>query len=171
MRITLLWLLSVLLVIIVVGCAKQVPTPPAQPAVTEKPAAAKPSQPAEPAAKTATPAGKTEGIAWTEDYKAALKQAQAEKKLVMVDVFATWCGPCKRMEEEVWPQAEIVKASKDFVCVKLDGDKYADIRDSLKVSSYPTVLFLKADGKEIERSIGAVPYQNLVALMGKVKGK
>lgn len=97
-------------------------------------------------------------IAWLHDYQAALALAEEEKKPIMMDVFATWCTPCKMLDSDVFSKAEIVDASKGFVCVKVDGDKNPDLREQLEVSGYPTVIFLDRQGGEIRRSIGLVSY-------------
>lgn len=157
------WMVVVsLLVVVVAGCLSK---PAGKPVVA--PSVSEPStQPAQ-----AEPPTSGEGVAWVADYETGLKQAKEMGKPMLVEVFATWCGACKQMEETVWPKPEVVAASKDFVCVKVDGDKFPEVKKSLMIAGYPTVLFLDANGKEIERSLGAVPYQNLVELMERAKDK
>ena len=61
-------------------------------------------------------------------FEEALKQAKSENKLVFMDCYTSWCGPCKNMADKVFPQ----KAAGDyfnprFVCVKYDMEKGAGV--------------------------------------------
>jgi len=108
-------------------------------------------------------------IAWTYDYEAGLAAAREANKPVMVDVFATWCGPCKMLDENVFSRADVAEASQDFVTIRVDGDQHPDTVNKLGVSGYPTVLFLTPEAKEIGRSVGAVPYSVMLKEMEKAK--
>ena len=160
------WGLFAVLLIIALGCARQAPqaTLAPQPAQTGTPP---------PSAAPAEKAGAAQSakIEWNYDYQDGLKKAKEAGKPVMVDVFATWCGPCKHLDETVFSRADVAEASKAFVTVRIDGDKYPQLVDKLKVEAYPTVLFLTSDEKEIGRSLGAVAYQDMLDSMAKAKQK
>ncbi|MBN1457904.1 MAG: thioredoxin family protein [Armatimonadetes bacterium] len=108
-------------------------------------------------------------IAWMYDYEAGLAAAREADKPVMIDVFATWCGPCKLLDENVFSRADVAEASQDFVTIRVDGDQDPDTVNNLRISGYPTVLFLTPDGKEIGRSVGAVSYSVMLTEMEKAK--
>jgi thiol:disulfide interchange protein len=108
-------------------------------------------------------------IVWTHDYEAGMATAREAAKPVMVDVFATWCAPCKRLDEEVFSRADVAMASQDFVTIRVDGDEHPDTKEKLGVSGYPTVLFLTPEGEEIGRSVGAVSYNVMLTEMQKAK--
>ncbi|CAH2355341.1 thioredoxin-2 [[Candida] railenensis] len=73
--------------------------------------------------------------------------------LVVVDFFATWCGPCK-MIAPLLDKFSAEYSSAKFI--KVDVDEFGEIAQEYEVSSMPTVIFVKG-GKEIHRVIGANP--------------
>ena len=76
-----------------------------------------------------------------------------DNKIIAVDFFAEWCGPCKAMSPIF---EEISKEIKDIIFAKLDVDENSDIASKLGVMSIPTFIVFK-NGKEAERIIGANP--------------
>ncbi len=79
-------------------------------------------------------------------------------KLVLVDMWAEWCGPCKMMEPVL---EEIINEKGDSVqLVKINIDENQETPVKYNVMNIPTLLFFK-DGKEVDRVIGAVPKKQL----------
>lgn len=117
---------------------------------------------------------------WQKDYDAALKQAAAENKYVLVSISGLeWCGWCKRLEKEVFSQPEFVEyAQKNLICVLLNFDssgratnaEFARQHDMLlekfQVQGFPTVLMFNPHGRMMKRTGyqrgGAVGYIELV---------
>lgn len=95
-------------------------------------------------------------------FEDALARAEQEGKHVFVDVYTTWCGPCKIMDAVVFPQDEVGDYyNPRFVNVKLDAeDESMDgpaISDRYDVGAYPTYLYLNPDGTVVGRALGALP--------------
>jgi thiol-disulfide isomerase/thioredoxin len=79
------------------------------------------------------------------NWKSVIDKAKKEKKLVYVDVYTTWCGPCKLLEKEIFPKQEAgEKYNKLFVNVRIDAEKGEGIALAKKyaVTGYPTHLFV-----------------------------
>ncbi|XP_017009012.1 thioredoxin-1 [Drosophila takahashii] len=65
----------------------------------------------------------------------------ADDKLIVLDFYAQWCGPCKDMESTVKSLAR--KYSSKAVVLKIDVDKFEELTERYKVRSMPTFVFLK----------------------------
>lgn len=93
-------------------------------------------------------------------WKEVLAKAKAEDKLVFVDVYTSWCGPCKKMAAEVFPLVEVGQVfNPNFVNYKIDAEKGEgiDIAKQFGVKSFPTYLFVNGDGVLVYRSGGYNP--------------
>jgi thioredoxin 1 len=86
-------------------------------------------------------------------------------KMVIVDFWATWCGPCKMVEPSL---EEIASEYADRVKVaRLDVDANNGTAGRYGIMSIPSLLFFK-NGEEVDRVIGAVPKSHLTARLNKV---
>lgn len=117
---------------------------------------------------------------WTTDYAAALRQATAEKKQVLLNFTGSdWCPPCQRLDAEVFHKAEFLKtATERYVLVTLDyprkkrlpsaeAAQNAGLQRKFNVSAYPTIIVLDHTGKklaELKGYNGGGPKQFLAAL-------
>lgn len=91
-------------------------------------------------------------------FEAALQKAGREKKLVFIDFFATWCGPCKMLDKTTWRDPKVTKwLETNTVPLKIDAEKEAGLAQRYGVRAYPTMVFIKADGTVLDRIIGYHP--------------
>ncbi len=91
-------------------------------------------------------------------WSGVLTEAKQKKKIVFVDVYTEWCGPCKLMEKNIFPDEQVGKYyNTNFICYKLDGEKGEgpEIVKKYGIKSYPTCLYLDGDGKLLYRFSGA----------------
>lgn len=97
----------------------------------------------------------------TGDWKSVVDKAKKEKKMIYMDVYATWCGPCKVLAAQVFPQKQAGdKYNPNFVNYRLDAEKGEGIELAKKyaVTSYPTHLFIDpATQQLVYRSSGGGP--------------
>jgi thiol-disulfide isomerase/thioredoxin len=103
-------------------------------------------------------------------FKEALAKAQKEEKLIFVDAYAEWCGPCKRMAATAFKEEKVGKYFNDhFINLKIDMEKGEgpSLQDKFNVSAYPTLLFLNEKGDIVNRAVGG---QSGDQLLGFAKG-
>lgn len=115
--------------------------------------------------------GKT-GIQFFEGrWKDALAKAKKENKLIFLDAYASWCGPCKLMQARTFPDKKVGEFfNKRFVSVKIDMEKGEGpaLADRYPLQGYPTLFFMNADGKVIREVLGAHNPDELLAVARKV---
>lgn len=112
-------------------------------------------------------------IQW-KTYDGGLRQAETENKMVMVEFFATWCGYCKKMDAEVFPDARVQKQlAKYFVPVRVtessdnkvmfEGQAVTEkaLTQQFGVSGFPTLVFLTAKGEPITKIPGFIEADKL----------
>ncbi len=85
-----------------------------------------------------------------------------EKGPLIVDFFASWCGPCKMLA----PVLESVgqKYASSLKILKVDIDEYPELANEYKVMSVPTLLFL-SNGKLVDREVGFIPEEKLCSII------
>jgi len=85
---------------------------------------------------------------WHKSVAAAQKVAKEKKQLILVDMFAEWCGWCHRFEREVFPSMVFQDATDDIVLLRLDtedGGEGTQFARKYSITSLPTFLLLDSD--------------------------
>lgn len=82
-------------------------------------------------------------------------------KTILVDFWATWCGPCRMIAPVL---EEVAKERPDVTVCKVDVDEERDLALEYGVSSIPTLLVFR-DGKVVNQSIGAIPKERILAML------
>ena len=93
----------------------------------------------------------------TGTFKEILAKAKSEKKLVFIDAFAVWCGPCKLMEKNIFPLPAVKKYYNDnFINARFDMEKGEGREIAIKygIRSYPSFLFINGDGEVVMKNYG-----------------
>jgi thiol-disulfide isomerase/thioredoxin len=86
------------------------------------------------------------------DWKTIVSRAKTEKKMIFVDFYTTWCGPCKRLEKEVFTLPEVgLKYNNSFINARIDAEKGEGVELAARfgVSAYPSSVFIKADDESV----------------------
>ena len=79
---------------------------------------------------------------------------------VLVDFFATWCGPCQMLS----PVIEELDKKHNIKVLKVDIDELSDLAREFRVMSIPTLVVLK-DGKMVKKELGYMPLERLESLI------
>ena len=83
------------------------------------------------------------------------------KKTVLIDFWASWCGPCKMLSPIV---SEIAEENSDIDVGKINVDEEAELSLEFSIMSIPTLIVFK-DGKAVKKSIGLVSKQEILELI------
>ena len=109
-----------------------------------------------------------DGIKFEKDnWENTLAKAKAENKIVFVDAYTTWCGPCKKMDAKTFPDKKVGDFyNKNFINIKVDAEKGdgLGIAEKYKVNSYPTLFFVNSDAELVHSSVGAKNPEELINL-------
>ncbi len=110
----------------------------------------------------------TEGIEFFEgSWDEALAEAKKQNKPIFLDVYASWCGPCKALKSRTFPDAAAGKYfNENFINVTLDGEKGDGIivKRDLNVHSYPSLFILNSDGEPVVYIAGYLRPEELIEL-------
>lgn len=102
----------------------------------------------------------------------AKKQAKKEGKLIFIDCYTSWCGPCKRMAATTFQEDEVAKLfNKNFINLKIDiekDDDGADVARRYRVRAYPTLLIINGDGELVKQTVGFQTKDKLMAFAKSV---
>lgn len=93
------------------------------------------------------------------------KMAEAQQKTIFIDCYTTWCGPCKRMSKDIFPDSTVgAFYNAHFINAKFDMEngEGIEIANNYNVNSYPTYLFLNSKGELVHRSGGSMPAQEFI---------
>lgn len=111
-------------------------------------------------------------IAWAQGIKfeegnfaSILAKAKKENKLVFIDAYASWCGPCKLMVKNIFPLQTVGDYyNTHFINVKIDMEKGEGIEIAKKynVKAFPTYLFIDGNGESVHRTLGYVEEKEFI---------
>lgn len=98
----------------------------------------------------------------------ALKMGKEKNKLVFVDFYTEWCGPCKAMDNSVFPLPRVGKVfNENFISIKIDGeDEGIDgpaLVERYQVEGFPTYLLLNGDGEQVAAAYGYLQPESFIA--------
>lgn len=109
-----------------------------------------------------------QGIAFEKaSWADALAKAKTQNKIIFLDAYTTWCGPCKMMDKNTFTDPKVGQLyNATFVNMQVDMEKGegTDIARRYGVNAYPTLLFINAEGQVVHRALGYRDAEQFLAL-------
>lgn len=97
----------------------------------------------------------------------AANLAAAKGTFVIIDFYATWCGPCKIMDERVWSQDTVQSLQSHFVNRRIDATNTNTALAKYGVKSIPALIIQDANGKEYFRRVGYMAPEDVIDLLNQ----
>ena len=103
----------------------------------------------------------------------ALAMAAEQNRVVFIDLYTTWCGACKKLDEDTWTDKKVIAIlKKETIPLELNADRESAIREKYNIKAYPTLLILDVDGSVLNRVEGfQLPAQFIATLQRVLKEK
>ena len=103
-----------------------------------------------------------------QEMEAVQKKASDQQLMLFVDVYATWCGPCKMMDRDVYTDPAVAEyMNANFISVRMDGETdygrvYAAAQE---LEGYPSMFIFNMNGEPVSRVVGFTPAEQLVSTL------
>lgn len=101
----------------------------------------------------------------TKSWNEILQLAKTENKPIFVDIYASWCGPCKIMRTEIFTKDSVAKAyNSNFICCEINVDSIDGviIKNKYDIRFFPTFLFVRGDGTLFYKKVGALDLNSFI---------
>jgi thiol-disulfide isomerase/thioredoxin len=91
---------------------------------------------------------------WITSFEEGQKLAVATNKFMVVDFWATWCGPCKKMDMDSWSEQDVNFVLENYVPVKIDIDENKELATKYNVNGIPNIFIMDPNGKVVYSFLG-----------------
>lgn len=109
---------------------------------------------------------------WLHDFEQAEAEAARLNRPLLIHFYAEWCGPCRRMDREVFrAPAFLQQLGKNFVAVKIDSDQRPDLVERFSVRGLPTDVIVDPSGRTVARSTGYLDRDGYLGQMARAEAR
>lgn len=113
--------------------------------------------------------GQGSDVPWISDPYQARHLAQQQQRLILMHFFTDWCAPCRKLDRDVFPRAEVVRAiCGNYIAVKINAEKFQDIARQYQVDRFPTDVITDPSGRELFRTVTPQDPSRYCMLLDKV---
>lgn len=108
--------------------------------------------------------------AWIDDFELAKNRAGQEGKLIFMDIYADWCGPCILMDRQTYAKQRVIdRLASGYIPLKVDADTQSDLAWEYGTGALPTTLVLNAEGTPLMVQQGYLSAGELLGLLDDVE--
>src|SRR5256885_3479040 len=120
----------------------------------------------------ATPARAEDQMPWVADFQTACGMAAEQHRLVLLHFFNDNCGPCVRLEQNVFSKVEVAEAvAQNYLAVKVHAGKNPQLAARYRINQWPTDVFVTASGLEVFRTISPQKPAEYIAVLHQVRSE
>ncbi|SEW42342.1 Thioredoxin-like [Chryseobacterium wanjuense] len=104
--------------------------------------------------------------------KEAVIKAKKEKKMIFLDIYATWCGPCKLLKKTTFKDPELSDyLNKKFISLEINGEEGEgkEIVQKYQLKGYPSLLFIDTNGNIVNKTLGYYDGKQLLEIVKEIK--
>jgi len=110
-----------------------------------------------------------EEIKWQTDLKQAATQARSEDKAMLIQIGASWCGFCHKMDRETYKDAKVIKhINSCFVPIRVDADENSELVEAIGVAGLPTTVIITPQLKIVKKISGYVAAPEMQGHLSKI---
>src|SRR5947207_10180576 len=117
----------------------------------------------------AAPALDADQMPWIADFQTACGMAAEQHRLVLLHFYNDNCGPCVRVDQNVFSKAEVAEAvAQNYLAVKVHAGKTPQLASRYRVQQWPTDVFVTPSGLEVYRTISPQKPDDYIAVLNQV---
>lgn len=106
-----------------------------------------------------------ETLVWESSYETGMSKARQENQPAMILFYTDWCGWCRKLNAEVFPDPQVQGSAAGFVCIKVNCEKDQKTAEKYKINGFPTVVFASSRGEELSRIDGFADKATMISYL------
>ncbi len=109
---------------------------------------------------------------WQRDLRQAMKEAKESGKMILIDVYTDWCGPCKKLDADTYTNPEVLTyLTRTFICVKVNAEDPKLgywVSSKYGIDAYPSIIVLSPDRKMKGKFSSYLPPRQFLAAVNQL---